>query len=490
MKLITQSSFKAPHDQSSVANESLIIHTHQDRADNHNLIIFVHGLGGSRYGTWGLFPELIFANFPHVEVGLHSYRTLFRRYKLWRSISLDEEAAVLGDQIRDDLTDYQTVILFGHSMGGLLCMASIAYLASSNQKEALNRIGGLILAGTPQTGSLKIPWLATWLSLDFRALKAHGQFVTNTLISIKNHVTLDTDGLSSASRVVIPTRAMFGVLDLWVDPLSARINLPDARVRRLNLSHTQIVKAVSTDSENYKYAAFCLQKCLDRPVIHRPLISNGSKDISPEEPDPNQSGLPGPADNPPAWVQEAVTQAEEATSRGEDVFFGGDENSGKTTALMEFLARSRKAGKRTVLVHLSAFSNESLRSESLFLLAIADKIYSDLMSTTKLRSIEKPPKIRDAQQFIHYVYDELPDALYPLVIGVEEVGRIRHRHIEDSFHRMIRALREQDKFKAKTRKVQFALCGIERAEALSKPDRGESKRVHVKDIRLFRNRNV
>ena len=157
MKVLTQAVFEEPKDYALYEDEPLLVH-HRPTGTSASLIVFVHGLGGTRYGpkaTWGKFPEFIFEDFPDLDVGVYAYHTLHKRLQFWRSISLEDEAEVFAAIIRD--SDYKTVILVGHSMGGLLCMSAISYLVNSNQIGSPPRIGGLILMATPQIGSLRVP---------------------------------------------------------------------------------------------------------------------------------------------------------------------------------------------------------------------------------------------------------------------------------------------------------------------------------------------
>jgi len=481
MQRIEQLSFQALPATSQSAEESLLVHAHRSRT-NEKLLIFVHGLGGDRYRTWGEFPRLVFDNFPAIDIGLYSYRTLLRRWKVWKSISINREAELFGDQIRDELGAYSNIIFLNHSLGGILCYSVIAYLINSNQKDVLRKFSGLILAGTPQTGSLRVPFFASWLSSDFRALKAHGQLVQEKLVTLTNHVKLNIDDKPADAEIVIPTWAMLGQHDLWVDPLSARVGLPNSRVRHLKLSHTEIVKPVDEHSPSYVYAANCLEKMLARIVDQTGRIPY---DASPkEEVDPSQTQLPAPSTkNFSDWVIGALDRAERATARGEDAMFEGPEGIGKSTALGEFLARSRMAGKRTALIHFSAFSQSDLESPGRFWPCLANSLREYLRNTTKME-IEEPSGTMAGQgEFFNYVYYDLPDELYPLVIGIDEVGRLRGRTIEDDFHRMRRVIIDQTRGNPGVRKVQLALCGIEIAKELMTPDRSESTIVDRPDPR-------
>src|SRR6185436_5469468 len=81
MRIITAPDFSPERDD---PNEPLFVHTRAGRS-NGDLVVFVHGLGGSRYGTWQLMPRLLFKDCPEIDIGLYAYRTGMRRLQWWRS---------------------------------------------------------------------------------------------------------------------------------------------------------------------------------------------------------------------------------------------------------------------------------------------------------------------------------------------------------------------------------------------------------------------
>src|SRR5436309_15616 len=104
MRELEQATFEEPSDLEEMDKEPLVIHQRSAKTHNQALIIFVHGLGGSRYGkkaTWGQFPTFVYEDFPELDVGLYAYRTLFGRLKFWESVRLDTEAEVFAGIIRD-----------------------------------------------------------------------------------------------------------------------------------------------------------------------------------------------------------------------------------------------------------------------------------------------------------------------------------------------------------------------------------------------------
>ncbi|KRD77263.1 alpha/beta fold hydrolase [Lysobacter sp. Root983] len=266
MKRESQAAYADPADYTRLGEEALVVHQRSPVSANDSLLVFVHGLGGSRYGpgaTWGRFPAFLYDDLPEVDVGMYQYRTAAGRWAWTRSIALEDEARVLADLIRDQLKAYKRIVLIGHSMGGLLCKATIHRLLETGEHDALNRIAGLLLMATPQLGALRVPgWLGAF-SLDARALRPHGELVRKINLSFENHIALD-ERVSTLRRTTIPTWAVEAVYDRWVDSLSAGIGLTSSRIKVVRGSHTSIVKPDDRDSDVYAWVRERIGIALDR----------------------------------------------------------------------------------------------------------------------------------------------------------------------------------------------------------------------------------
>jgi pimeloyl-ACP methyl ester carboxylesterase len=250
MEFLAQSVFQEPSQSS---DEPLIIH-HRPESDHRQIIVLVHGLGGTRYGqkcTWGNIPSFLFEDFPQLDVGLYEYPTLFRRWKFWMSVPLETEAITFANLLREN-HEYVDILLAGHSLGGLLCMSALQHFYTTNQREQLERIRGLYLMATPQTGSQRVPILLSWFSKDFYALRPHGRFVTDVQSTLTNAFSLD-ETLTSPDRILIPTWAILGNSDFWVDRLSASLKLPAWRCMPVPGSHRSIVKPGHKESDGYRF---------------------------------------------------------------------------------------------------------------------------------------------------------------------------------------------------------------------------------------------
>ena len=266
MKRLIQSEFSQPQDGLALAEEPLVIHQRSMPTANDKLLVFVHGLGGQRYGektTWGRFPELLFADLPDVDIGLYQYRTGAGRFLSAKSVSIDGEARVFADLIRDGLSGYKSIMLVGHSMGGLLCKAMIKVLIDAGMRNALTRICGLMLMATPQLGSLRMPgWLSHW-SFDARALHPHNELIQSINRTFEDHVALD-EAVATLRKVTIPTWAVEGVGDTWVDPLSSGIGLTSSRRKLVRGSHTSIVKPADRSADAYQWVKERIVRAMGR----------------------------------------------------------------------------------------------------------------------------------------------------------------------------------------------------------------------------------
>ena len=307
MKIVRENRFRPipASEETALAEEPLILHRHSETQPN--LAILVHGLGGTRYGTWRNFPRFLFEDFPKLDIGLYSYRTSWRRLKLTASIELEREAAVLADLIRDTRETYARVILIGHSMGGLLSKAAIKDLIDRGEMDTLDRVSGLFLIASPQAGSLWIPPFLTRFSKDLRALKPHGELVTAIAETFNDRVTFEMRP-NATSKIVIPTWIVTASEDLWVSRLSSGLHLPSHRRKHVRGSHTQVVKPRARTEDTYQWVAGRIRQIIAEPADARPspeaapninklpqsLIDPQSQQQSPECKSDNPFVLAGP----------------------------------------------------------------------------------------------------------------------------------------------------------------------------------------------------
>jgi pimeloyl-ACP methyl ester carboxylesterase len=244
--MFAQKRFSEPSKNTD--NEPLVIHRHKGAPRNRSLVIFVHGLGGRRYGkgsTWAQIPRFVFDDAPETDIGMHEYTSLFRRLRFWKSLPLEAEAEVLADAVRM-LTQYDRIVLVGHSMGGLLALLATELLSRpSHQTRA--RVTGIVLVAVPQAGSAWVPRPLRWLSRDTLALARTGKVAQRTRAFIRDSCSID-EGFVNPNKIYLPLWALVAANDLWVDRFSAQLNVLDSQTSRVRGTHTGILKSPDRDS--------------------------------------------------------------------------------------------------------------------------------------------------------------------------------------------------------------------------------------------------
>jgi pimeloyl-ACP methyl ester carboxylesterase len=250
--------FSTLHDS---IDEPLIIHQHgnlQGRA----LVVFIHGLRGTRYGTWTPkrqdprqvgFPKFLYDDVAELDVGLYAYRTALGRLRWWRSIELEDEAKVLADRLRDCAKVYRSIILAGHSMGGILARAAVHELIDRGDSVTLASMSGLLMLASPMAGSLRVPGFLWWVSADMRALRAHGPLISRTAVAFADRVVASATKKENLNQFVIPAWVVAGAEDNWVDRFSAGLGISRDRINNVRGSHTSVVKPRDRTDDVYDW---------------------------------------------------------------------------------------------------------------------------------------------------------------------------------------------------------------------------------------------
>lgn len=240
---------------------------HRRRKDGaRNLVLFVHGLGGRAYETWGRYPAFVFDDDPDLDVGLFDYESGHRR-RFWRSISMEGHTDYLALAVRDLPLPYDRVVLVGHSMGGLMCKAAIRHLVNTFTHDSRGVLGadkvvGLVLFATPQAGSSRVPSILSRVNKDARALHANSNFVTGITQHFRDRIATKIDLQTPTDKQRIPTFAVIATGDLWVNPLSAGLDLTTDQQKVVMGSHRSITKPKDRMDDAYMWFRDQLGRCL------------------------------------------------------------------------------------------------------------------------------------------------------------------------------------------------------------------------------------
>jgi len=258
---IEQDAFQPLSPRHESASHPFVIHGRPGPQPS-SLAVLVHGWGGDRYRTWGNLPALLFADLVSCDIGLYSYASGARRFaRRSVSISLDLQAEHLAHAVRD--LAYRTVVLVGHSMGGLLSSLAVVKLVDSQTRSAAGpayaKLAGLFLCATPQAGTSKVPRWLGWMTKDFRFLHLHSNVAQAIARRFSDRIT--ADGLDP-SKVRLPVFALVAAADRVVDPFSASLALPSDRIKIVLKGHRGLVKPDTMTDEGYEWLRDRMVACL------------------------------------------------------------------------------------------------------------------------------------------------------------------------------------------------------------------------------------
>ncbi|MFY9647605.1 MAG: alpha/beta fold hydrolase [Terriglobales bacterium] len=136
---------------------------HRSSADNPVAVLFIHGFSGDPIKTWGKFPDFLtgekrLARWDVFSLGYHTGLSL-DVVGIWRAdpglISLADLLATRA--ALEPLKRYKSVALIAHSMGGLVVQRAIL-----DNPELRQRVGYVLLFGTPSAGLSKASWFEFW----------------------------------------------------------------------------------------------------------------------------------------------------------------------------------------------------------------------------------------------------------------------------------------------------------------------------------------
>jgi pimeloyl-ACP methyl ester carboxylesterase len=249
---IRQDTFSpVPHADGS----SLNVHMHRGKPQG-LLVIFVHGMWGRGYGSWGEFPSLVFDDPDlHADVAVFDYRSaaghgsgiIKRRYPPQAAVQLVQEIEESG---------YDDVVLIGHSLGGAISLLATQLLDErSRMNEASLVVRAAFLLATP-TATVR-PGRARSL---MRALLGRSSGRSGSDTGVIGYVMTNFDlalndsrGDDDRARRRLPVFEATPLSDFWIAQLGISLGVPDSQATRYWASHTSLVKPRDASSPVFQW---------------------------------------------------------------------------------------------------------------------------------------------------------------------------------------------------------------------------------------------
>ena len=229
-KLITD---VAELDKRSFTGKPFVVLTRSDREKPRGVVVLIHGLAGSGFKTWRLLPtHLLQSVQANVDLAIADYRSA------WRAVHKKPRLELVVELLYGELQalDYESIILVGHSMGGLLAESIVRHWKTvMNPQSGIERMAGLVYIASPRAGT---KWPVP--TRERRLLKIHSPDQHHNERFLIDHVdpTVDRNG---AGHLKIPRFAATANRDRFVEKMSAEFGVPVSQTRVFDGGHSDVL---------------------------------------------------------------------------------------------------------------------------------------------------------------------------------------------------------------------------------------------------------
>ena len=207
------------------------------------LVLFIHGLAGDAFETWGRFPELLqkddqferkyrmgFFSFPTALVRLIPFFS--RKFP-----TIQELAAALRTEINNRYAEFGGVVLVCHSLGGLIARK---YVLDEVKAKRELRVNGIVLFAVPNNGAdlARISNLISWRHHQVRQMTRGADILE----------LLNEDWFAMGLPGIIRAKYVTGTQDRVVDRTSAKATWGNPEAETVaGKGHIDLVKPERVD---------------------------------------------------------------------------------------------------------------------------------------------------------------------------------------------------------------------------------------------------
>ncbi|MBM7780840.1 alpha/beta fold hydrolase [Arthrobacter tumbae] len=223
------------------ATESLHVYSARENSFASQVVVFIHGFGGSGYGTWRDIPLNLLEHLSgDFDIALFDYASGMRR-KFDDSPSVESIIEQLTEEL--EALRHESIFLIGHSMGGIIAMGAIreAFLRNyTSGSPLLDRVRCLFTLASPLAGTKWIPFAVIPIR-ESGALSIHSELQRANSKFFADHVCVDL--APSATRPLwIPHFAAKASGDRVVDRYSSTGQIASERSKTFRGSHSNFLR--------------------------------------------------------------------------------------------------------------------------------------------------------------------------------------------------------------------------------------------------------
>ena len=236
----------------------LNVHTHVGREAS-AAVVFVHGLGGEGYGTWGMWPELVFnqCSVELLDVIVYQYAGF---NKAWKSRKLGADLPFYASQLADWIKvlnedyGYSDIYLVAHSLGGIVAESAVRkyLLELGTRAPEVTAVAAIFLLASPRLGAgLALSFLRQWVP-EFEWLRDKSPLLMEAESYFGSHVESHGTAASAGHYdFLIPRYSAMAGGDRLVSKMSGLFGVPEPQRLRLNGNHRTLVKPDDNNREQH-----------------------------------------------------------------------------------------------------------------------------------------------------------------------------------------------------------------------------------------------
>jgi pimeloyl-ACP methyl ester carboxylesterase len=219
-----------------------------------HLVLFVHGLGGKHWRSWGRLPAYLADDprFAHVDIYLFGFSSGFFNYFASPLESLGQRLRTILVQETDK---YSSVCVVAHSMGGLVVKHAVADALLAGEAYRLRHLKHAVFCSTPHLGEVKASALALLGThvAELRALRPqilHSHRIWQSRVNSPSATANDIVHERYAACVRVTN--VWGDSDWVVSRENACALSSDEQVITVSGSHFSMIKPASNDDARYR----------------------------------------------------------------------------------------------------------------------------------------------------------------------------------------------------------------------------------------------
>ena len=242
------------------------------------LFVFVHGYSSSSE-VWGRLPELMKADprFDGSDIFLFGYRTEICR----NPGGIRHQGAFLKSFLTSNAAGYGSVVLIGHSLGGLVIVASLLDLERDNPSAFASQDFSVLTFGTPFDG-VKEAGIAGALMFCRDQQARDAELLSEPLYELKMDFAghFNRPPTPDGRRFPqVPVRNFYGAEDLFVKKQTACL-ASTASCEQVDGNHHTMVALASRDHLTYqKIACAADERCAHRGERASPALRPKEKEV-------------------------------------------------------------------------------------------------------------------------------------------------------------------------------------------------------------------